>query len=406
MVKAVLGKRSAGGDGCKVSGFFLIDTARKVYRFIDRYYTAFIIRYGRIQKNKIVFDNFFGASYGENPKYITEELYRENVPCDMVWLSSNAQEEFPHYVRKIPYDSNRAKRELATAKVVVRNIRNSMKVPKKKKQIYLQTWHGGLGFKKIEAATEGQLSPSYVQAAKKDGAQCDAILSACALQTEEFRQYFWLNDKTEILEFGLPRCDILFAEQTKIKENVYTTYGLSKDTKIILYTPTFRDDGSVDGYALDYSKVLQAFEKKMEAPCVLIIRLHPNVQHMQNTIRYNEKIRNGSVYPDIQELYIAADALITDYSSAAFDCALLGKPVFLCALDHKKYEAMRGFTPLFYRVPFPRCYTNEALCEEISKYSPEKYTEAIEAFKKNVWKPYDDGKASERVVNWLRKKMA
>lgn len=405
MVKAVLGKCSIEGDECKVSGNFLMDTARKVYRSLDRYYTALVVRYGRIQKNKIVFDNFWGRGYGENPKYITEELLNENVKCDMVWLSSNEREKFPQNVRKIPYGSNKAKRELATAKVVVYNIRNSMRVSKKKGQIYLQTWHGGLGFKKVEAAVENQLPLLYVQAAKRDGAECDAILSSCALQTEEYRKYFWLSEKTEILEFGLPRCDVLFAKQNKIRENVYAKYGLSKETKIILYAPTFRDDGTVDGYALDYMGVLKAFEEKMGAPCVLIVRLHPNVQYMQNKICYNEKIRNGSIYQDIQELYIAADALITDYSSAAFDCALLGKPVFLCALDHEKYVALRGITPLFYQVPFPRCYTNEALCEEISRYNPERYIEAVERFKNSVWKPYDDGEASKKVVNWLRQKM-
>lgn len=384
---------------------FLLNFAKKVYHCIDRYYTEFVIRYGRIQKNKIVFDNFWGRGYGENPKYITEEIHRENLKCDLVWLYANEQTEFPQYVRKIPYGSNKAKRELATAKVVVNNVRNSMRVQKKKGQIYIQTWHGGLGFKKVEAAIQEQLPLSYVQAAKRDGAECDAILSSCALQTAEYRQCFWLNEKTEILEFGLPRCDILFAEQSKIKGKVYAKYGLSKKTKIILYAPTFRDDRTIDGYALDYSGVLKAFEEKMEAPCVLIVRLHPNVQYMQDQICYNEKILNGSIYADIQELYIAADALITDYSSAAFDCALLGKPVFLCALDHEKYKAMRGITPLFYQVPFPRCYTNEALCEEISRYNPERYIEAVERFKNSVWKPYDDGEASKKVVNWLRQKM-
>lgn len=405
MVKAVLGKCSAEGDGCKVNKEFLLNYARKVYHRIDRYYTEFVIRHGRIQKNKIVFDNFWGRGYGENPKYITEEIHRENLKCDLVWLYSNEQTEFPPYVRKIPYGSNKAKRELATAKVVVNNIRNSMRVQKKKGQIYMQTWHGGLGFKKVEAATEDQLPLSYIQEAKRDGAECDAILSSCALQTAEYRQCFWLNEKTEILEFGLPRCDILFADQREIKESVYAKYGLSRNVKIILYAPTFRDDRTVDGYALDYPGVLKAFEEKIGMPCVLIVRLHPNVQYMQNQICYNEKILNGSIYPDIQELYIAADALITDYSSAAFDCALLGKPVFLCALDHEKYEAMRGLTPLFYQVPFSRSYTNEALIREIASFSQTRYIEAVESFKNSVWKPFDDGNASKRVVGWIRQRL-
>ena len=88
----------------------------------------------KINPKKIVFDNFLGKGYGCNPKYIAEELIKQNVDCEMVWLVSDLNSEMPSKIRKVKYGSLKAYYELATAKVWIDNVRNYKGVEKKKDQ--------------------------------------------------------------------------------------------------------------------------------------------------------------------------------------------------------------------------------------------------------------------------------
>ncbi len=137
---------------------------REIYRYVEKQYTKLYIKICPVNSNKIIFDNFFGKAYGDNPRYIADEIHRQGLDWDMVWLVRDDNSVVPPYVRTVWYGSEKAIREMATAKVVVRNIRNGMHVPKRDGQIFLQTWHGGLGFKKVEGAAEARLSPQYVRA--------------------------------------------------------------------------------------------------------------------------------------------------------------------------------------------------------------------------------------------------
>ena len=108
-----------------------------------------------IVKNKIVFSNYFGKSYGCNPKYIADEIIRQNLPYELVWLVKNPEEhinEFPKEIRLVRYLSPESYKELASAKIWVDNTRKKpyweQGLIKKKDQVYIQTWHGSLGIKK------------------------------------------------------------------------------------------------------------------------------------------------------------------------------------------------------------------------------------------------------------------
>lgn len=361
-----------------------------------------LIKFHLLQRKKIVFDNFNGKGYGDNPKYISEEIIRQNLNWDIVWLVKDNSVKMPPNIRTVICHSEQARRELLTAKVVVSNIRNSMRMPKRKGQVFLQTWHGGMAFKKVEGEAEEKLTREYINCAKRDGEECDAIISACALRSEQYRKYFWLNPKTEILEIGQPRCDILFSNcSNEIIVRVRNTLYIERDTGIILYAPTFRDNGSTKGYCLDFEKIISAFEIKFHKKFIILVRLHPNAESLCDFIEYSDKILNATFYPDIQELYIVSNFLITDYSGAAFDFALLNKPVFLCTLDYEEFVQERGLSELYQICPFPKCCTNNELISLIYNFSESDFQEALLDFK-TIWKPFDDGKAAERAVNWIK----
>ena len=178
-------------------------------------------------------------------------------------------------------------------------------------------------------------------------------------------------------------------------------FGIGAETKIILYMPTFRDDGSLDGYDLDFDGVIGAFARKFGGEFALLVRLHPNVQ-TDCIFQYNKGVYNATPYDDAQELLMAADCLITDYSSVVFDFALLKRPAFLCALDYEKYCSTRGLTTMFMECPFDRCFSNEELIKCINTFSLSEYATRLEKFMGDQI-PYDRGDAAKRAVEWMLK---
>ncbi|MBR3051569.1 MAG: glycosyltransferase, partial [Selenomonadaceae bacterium] len=115
-----------------------------------------------LSAKKIVFVNFLGRGYGCNPKYIAEEILRQNLPYDMVWLVNDLNESMPEKIRKVSYGSLDSIYELATAKVIVSNVKNLLPYPNKKRgQFFIMTWHAWQGLKYIEKDAEEKLSPTY-----------------------------------------------------------------------------------------------------------------------------------------------------------------------------------------------------------------------------------------------------
>ncbi len=366
---------------------------------------GWLCRIRPIQKNKIVFSNFLGKGYGDNPKYITEEILREKLPWDVVWLSGNAEQEYPQGVRVVPYGSLKAMYELATAKVWVDNVRNTLRPAKRKGQVYLQTWHGSYGPKLSEKDAEDKLSASYVKAAKADGRIADAVLTNSYMLEKFFVRAFWLGDNAQILRLGFPKNDVMLQnaasfDGTALKKKL----GISNDAYVVLYAPTFRDSGSTEGYITDFAPIVKAFEENLGKPCVVLVKLHPNAKSQRGAFSYGEKVIDASDSSDIQELSLISDLLISDYSSTPFDFTLLHKPAMLCTLDYEDYKRERGLVEDFLDYPFPIARTMEEMVRNVSDFSPGEYETRMEAYRaKNPM--YDMGDASRKTVEWIRSRM-
>lgn len=378
---------------------------RKVFRLLLKPLLSPLFYYLPVKKNRICFANFSGKGYGDNPKYIAEEIHFRKKSYELCWLLDNLLEtDFPEYIRVVKIDSVEALFIRATSKIWINNIRNDNPIRKKKNQLYLQTWHAPYALKLVEAEAEKRLNKKYVSQAKYDGYITDGILANSRQQAEQFKRAFWLNKCTEILKFGLPRNDFLIMKKGNTNEvmKLKRKLCLNYNSYYILFAPTFRDDFSLDGYKLDFGLLLKAFKNKLNLDVKIIIRLHPNVAFQSRFIHYNdsESIINGSNFPDIQVLSVVCDCLITDYSSALFDFVLLHKPVFICALDLDAYEKKRGLEPEFYKLPFPIAKTSEQLVTIIENFDESEYFKKVDTyFSKNEL--YDDGYATERTVDWI-----
>ena len=359
-----------------------------------------------IKKNKIVFINFFGKGFGCNPKYIAQEFLKDKN-YDLVWIVENINDDsIPEKIRKVKINSFREKYELITAKVWVFNIRNYHPVKKRKKHVYLQTWHGGFGAKPAEKDIEDKLSLDYINMAKKDGKMSDGIISDSELMTALYERAYWLSENTEILKIGLPRNDYLYNNYNnrELRKETRKLYNIMDDDYVILYAPTFRDDGSFECYSLDYNNVIGLFEQKFSRPVKIIVRLHPNVDSKKLNIQYTDKVINGSGFSDIQSLSIACDCCISDYSSIIFDFSNFYKLVLLYVPDEKKYIGMRGVNKEYYELPFSRVYDNEYFAQVIADIDVEEYKMKVASFMAK-YPTYNQGKSSKECVDWIKKRM-
>lgn len=355
-----------------------------------------------IDQKKIVFDNFEGRGYGCNPKYIAEELLRQNVDCEMVWLVRDLNEPMPPKIRKVAYKSVQAVKERLTAKVWVANHRASKGVRKRKNQYYVQTWHGAFGVKKAEKDALNVLPPKYVRAAQYDSKITNLFLSSSKIQTWSYRNNYWYDG--EILECGFPRDDLFYLKRddADFKKSILHSLGIKEGVKTVLYAPTFRDDYGMEAFDLNFSNVVSSLEQKTGEEWVLLYRMHPSVIKKFQTSQYADISVDVTSYPDMQELMLVSDALITDYSSSMFEYMLLDRPVFIYANDVEKMFELGRIRELYYELPFSKATNNDEMVKSIKSFSQEEYSSKLEQFKKK-YAPYESGHAAQEVVDRIKK---
>ena len=353
-----------------------------------------------VRKNKVVFCSLGGRGFGENPKAIALALLEKNRDLDLVWLTRHTDIPLPEGIRPCRYGSPRAVMELSTAAVWVGDSRGGAKY-KKKSQRYLQTWHG-FALKHIERSAKN-LPAHYIAQCKRDSAQIDLLLSGSRFMTRVCREDFWYDG--EIAEFGSPRNDVFF-RQTDAGERVRAFYGLPADRQLLLYAPTFRDNGSTDCYNMDPEAVLRACEGRFGGRWTALLRLHPNAAKLSaGLFPYNgDTIVDATSYPDMQELLQAADLLITDYSSSMFDYALSGRPVLRFAADIREYQAERGFYFPLESLPFPLAESSDSLCRLVERFDADAQQQAWDAFREENGF-CEDGKASQRCADWILRQL-
>lgn len=358
-----------------------------------------------IKNNKVLVSNYFGHGYGDNPKCIVDELIHQGKDIKIIWLINDGTFDFPKEVTPVNKYSLRAYYESATAKAWVSNIRIGHLTEKRKKQIYLQTNHGFLSVKKVEAEAEEKLNTRYLSQAKKDGAWTDGIIVESGWREQLMRKAFWLKEDCDYLRIGSPKVDeflsLLKPDNIKrIKEEM----GLPSDAYIVLYAPTFRNKTSNRGYITDFNAVINAFFTRHKK-VIMLLRFHPNTINDKDSLfeTISEGFLDVTKYPDVQEILAVADCIISDYSSMPFVFSMSNKPVFIYASDFKDYCSERGVNDLFWIQPFPVCYNIEELINAIKKYNEEEWKEKRREFYIN-YPMYNNGEAATNAVKWLYKK--
>jgi CDP-glycerol glycerophosphotransferase len=350
--------------------------------------------------NAVLFAVFTGKDFGDSPKEIFLALKAQRPDLKLYWTTWSNSEP-PEGAVGVKFGSRKWLKALATSSYLVNNSSFPWYFRKAQGQIYLQTWHGTPLKRLGREIVNYRLSNRYLQTMDREATYWDYLISPNAYCSEIFPGAF--NYKGPLIETGYPRNDRLVIQPEGLREKVRSQLGVSSETRLILYAPTWRDfNRSPKGrYA-----TVNFFGADLELPegFRLAYRGHSNthVAHQSDTAGGAIDV---TLYPDVTELYIAADILITDYSSVMFDFTNTGKPMIFLAPDLKFYEEDRGFY-FDYRATVPGPIFNkpedvvEALgrIDEIAKQYESKY----KSWQKR-YNSLDDGHATQRVVNHVFK---
>lgn len=355
-------------------------------------------------RKKAVFVSYHGKYSNCSPRAIYEELRRQMPECRYIWLMRDTSATVDG-AEVVKFNSVKAIYHLATSVLWVDNSRKPVWTVKRKGQYYVQTWHGNIALKKVEGDAESKLPAEYVAEAKHDSECADLFISGCRWRTNNFRTAFWYDK--EVLEYGLPRSDVLYRGAEEAKARVRDFYGLPENVNIVLYAPTFRNSYSLEPYLTkgDCDGVLTAFKKRYGGDWVLILRLHPNIADRQGSIGYSSQILNGSKYSDINDLIISCDTLITDYSGCMFDGLEAGKKVLLYAMDVNEYmKDERDFYFSFDELPFPLTTSINELTSCIENFDEEEYAQRSAEFSRRIGN-FNSADSSRKVSEYIVRKI-
>lgn len=364
---------------------------RLLKKCIDWFY------YLPVKKNKIVFLHDFGNGYGDSPKVLAEEIMRRGLPYDMVWLVNDMNLEFPHPIRKALMSRIKSVYELATAKVIITTAKSKYYLKKKSTQFFVYIPHGQIGAKYVERQAGDTLSKGYIDGSIWHSKVSNLFISSSKLHTEEELTWYWYDG--EVMECGLPRNDIFFHYTPEDVQDIKKKVGIPDGVKIVLYGPTFRNEPSNEPYAIDTERVLQTLEQNTGDKWIFLFRAHPNfVWYGKPAFEYSDKVMDVTNYPDMQDLLLISDVLISDYSSAMFDFNLMHRPVFLFTKDIEAYQKMRGLKDWYFKVPFPFCHNNDELVSAIANYNEQEYRQKCAEFDK-FYGNLETGTAAKQIVD-------
>ena len=339
----------------------------------------------------------FGGRYSDNPRALYEQLGDADVQS--VWLCDPAHAAgFPAGVPRVDVASPAARLALETADLVVSNTHLELAWDKAPHTRYLQTWHG-TPLKHIH--WDVRWAPAgRLEELDPDVRRWDALVSPSPAATGPLRGAFRFDG--ELAETGYPRNDVLSSPgRGAVRDRVRRDLGIADDVPVVLYAPTWRDDLLDRDGALDFRLHLDVAELTARLPDhVLLLRLHYMLSGRLAEVAH-PRVHDVSFHPDISELYLAADVMVTDYSSTMFDFAVTGKPIvfFTYDLDHYR-DGLRGFYFDFAEIaPGPLLATGgevvDALADldAVTRASREAYDRFTARFC-----PLEDGRAGERVL--------
>jgi CDP-glycerol glycerophosphotransferase len=356
-------------------------------------------------RDAVVFVSWKGKQCGDNPLGIAAELRRRGDGREHIWAVNDWAVPAPDNARVVLRGTEAYYEALARSRYIIANDDMEASFSKRDGQVYVQTWHG-TPLKKIGFDIERPQfisGTSYFDHLASDVAKWDLLLSPNPFSTQIMRRAFRYDG--EICDSGYPRNDVLCSgDAPRVAARVRRRLGLPDGKRVVLYAPTWRDNQyyASGRYRFDFRLDLERAWQELGDDHVVLFRGH---HHMADDVPAGGRpgfAFNVTTYPDISELLLVSDVLVTDYSSVMFDFAPTGRPMLFFTYDLDLYrDNLRGFYFDFEaEAPGPLLATSEEVLAAIGNIDSAagRYHAAYQKFTEKFC-PLDDGKAGARACD-------
>ncbi|WP_214109453.1 bifunctional glycosyltransferase/CDP-glycerol:glycerophosphate glycerophosphotransferase [Acrocarpospora catenulata] len=347
-------------------------------------------------RDQVVFDAYGGRLATCNPLALHHELRRRDTGLDLVWVTREGRFPAPEGARLVLFGSRAHEEALGAARYVVGNRTQPAWFTKRPDQTYLQTWHG-TPLKRLghDLAALPYQRTELLEWMDRDAPQWDLLVAPNPFSMPIMRRAFGYDG--QLMATGYPRNDVLFApDRAERARAVRRRLGIPPGDRVILYAPTWRDDlhtGRRRLFTLHLDT--ERLHEALGPGHTLLVRAHHLITHRPKVA---PPTRDVTRYPEISDLYLVADVLITDYSSAMFDFACTGKPMIFFTYDLERYrDVVRGFYfDLEREAPGPLVRDTDGVIDALREKDHPDYPDFQAKFC-----PWDDGFAAGRVVDRL-----
>jgi len=346
-------------------------------------------------ENAVFFESFYSQTAACNPRAIDRELARVRPDVVRYWSVVDRSVAVPDGAVPIVEGSAEWWRVRAEARVLVVNDWLRKRWMPRPHQTVLQTWHGTM-LKRLALDRDGTGVRTRI-AVRREARRWNVLLAQNDYAAEIFRSAYAFTGP--IWVEGYPRTDVLVHGD---RNEVRARLGIRPDQRAVLYAPTWRDDAREFVDYLDLPS-LPAALAELPGEHVVLVRGH------SRTLRFGRDVDapgllDVTTYPDIADLLLAADVVITDYSSLMFDLASTDTPLLLFVPDLERYSShLRGFYfDLVSEAPAPVVQHRSEVIEQLAALASGSAA-SVDIERRAAWRsrftPLDDGAASQRVVS-------
>lgn len=372
----------------------------KMYSFIGNFLLAMMRLVFKNKKKIIIFNSFGGKKVDDSPYEIFKEMKSRETfrNYKMIWAAHSTDFEEMNKNDIVSTNSFTFFKLAIQAELWVTNssMQRGLKV-KSEGTVYLNTWHGTplkyMGKDIIDKNQSFQI--------REDKEDVDYFSVQGEYEKEIFRSAFSMSDN-QFLDFGYPRNDRLVSFFSSEIENIKKKLGIDNEKQVILYAPTFRPEVTDEKgrIVMDKKVKINQIADELKENYVLLIRAHYEAYLPEIDGKYNGILYDVSDYPNLNDLLIISDVLISDYSSVFFDFSLLSKPMIAFIYDFDNYNQTRG---LYFdlREYLPCVYNTDELIKMIRDidFDSKKYVVKSKDFRQQFVKWYGD--ATIRTVNFI-----
>ena len=355
------------------------------------------------QADQVLFQCYRGEFATDSQLAIHHELRRRRAPLELVWAVTDRAVELPEGARGVLIGSWEWYEALGRSRYLCTNIDFERFFRRRDHQRFLQTFRGypnrsmGIPLWRSDGYTDQMIAAECDRRAR---AWSSIVVPADFCEDLYRTAYRYEGD---VLVTGYPRTDALVRPAPGRREQVRQRLGISPDSTVVLYAPTWRDGHATGEWSarlfdeLDLERMADA----LGPDHTILLRGHTyNLADANATRSRGPGVLDVTRYPEVNDLITAADVAVLDYSSLRFDWLLTGKPVVFFVPDLEGYLAQR---PVMFdfdsTAPGPQLRTTDEVIGAL-RHLPDlvqEYAEARTAADRR-FNGLHDGGASARVV--------